>query len=338
MYSYQSPVNKGYIEQRYTDEDIFKHIFKQDIVLKKRMYHAPYRDDEHGTCFFMMYQGKLIFCDFANTVSHFTCYELYAKVYNIKKNLYQHIAEHVIPSNTKSLLKAQNNKKKKVKPKNNNNSGIFVAKQPFTKKDLDYWNKFGITKSQLLKDGVQSVQCIRIVNDDIDITFRINNLCFAYTEWENCIKIYQPLVRKDKKWLTNCKPNAIGGTNTIPNQDKVDSTLIITKSYKDWRVLINANCYSIWLQNEVTLPDRDLLLCYIERFSDIVILFDNDNTGIINAKKCLEFINLPQVRLIFTPYKNNKDSADLFFNKGKDKLVEFLQSNNINFKKNNNGT
>jgi DNA primase len=97
-------------------------------------------------------------------------------------------------------------------------------------------------------------------------------------------------------------------------------------------VLINANCYSIWLQNEVTLPERELLLFYISRFSDIVILFDNDDTGILNANKFSNYLSLPNVRTLFIPYKNIKDSADLFFNKGKDKLVEFLQINNIKFK------
>jgi hypothetical protein len=327
MYSYQSPISRDYVLQRYTQEAIFNHIFNQEIVLKKKIYHAPYRVDENGTCFFRLIGDTILFVDFANDKQHFDCFELYEKMYKCKY-VYQHIINNVKPSNIVSLLNKEGNTIKKPK-KHRTSSGIAVVKQPFTKKDLDYWGKYGITKKQLIQDGVQSVAYIRIVNDDIDITYAVRNLCYAYTEWGNCIKIYQPLARKDKKWITNCKPNNIGGTHTIPNQENIDGTLIITKSYKDWRVLINANCYTIWLQNEVTLPEKLILLDYANRFDDVVILFDNDTTGITNANKLKEYINLSCARLIFSPYKNLKDSSDIFFHKGKKMLEQFLVINQV---------
>jgi len=332
MFDYQSSINRDYILLRYTQEDIFKYILKQEILLKKKCYNAPYRLDNNGTCSLCYYGDVLYFCDFANEQHHFDCFQLYTKVFNLTDDkVYQHILEHVEISDKKTSLSKRTNNNQ-VKKRQKIQSEIAIVKQAFSPKDLSYWMKFGITKKQLQEDGVVSVKYIRVVNEDIDVTYAPKTLCYAYTEWGTCLKIYQPLAKKERKWLTNCKPCSIGGTHTIPNQD-IDETLIITKSYKDWRVLINSNCYSIWLQNEVTLPERELLLEYINRFKDIVILFDNDDTGIKNAKKLQEYIQLDNVRVVFIPFKTIKDSSDLYYHKGQCELIKFLKNNNVIQKK-----
>jgi hypothetical protein len=334
MYSYQSSITKEYILRMYKQEDIFKYILKEEILLKKKCYHAPYRDDIHGTCF-LQYSGTVLyFLDFANdTKTHFNCFELWAKVYKMKESdVYIDITKHIEISKEKNpLVKEQCNNNVKV---SNNatkkfHSQIAIVKQPFTKRDLEYWAKFGITKKQLMEDNVVSVKYVRVVNNDIDITYEPKTLCYAYTEWGNCLKIYQPLAKKERKWLTNCKPNSIGGTHTIPNQTNIDETLIITKSYKDWRVLVNAHCYAIWLQNEVTLPELELLTEFTHRFKDIVIIYDNDDIGIQNANKLQEYLQCDNCRTVFIPFKTLKDPAELYSSKGDDKLVEFLNNNNI---------
>ena len=106
----------------------------------------------------------------------------------------------------------------------------------------------------------------------------VNNIGFAYTEFENDRKkIYQPLNAKTDKWFTNCSANDIGN---IRNLAMSGQNLIVTKSYKDCRVLRNLGFDTIWFQNEGMCPEKKMLKMLSERFENIFVFFDNDSSGL----------------------------------------------------------
>ena len=101
--------------------------------------------------------------------------------------------------------------------------------------------------------------CSYIINDD---------------SWGSRMKGYQPY-SKSLRFFGNVDKDCIGGLWDLDNSD---SDIIITKSYKDWRVLKNRGFQVIWFQNEGMIPDLKLLKGFKHR--TFTILFDNDKAGI----------------------------------------------------------
>src|SRR5690606_21693715 len=126
------------------------------------------------------------------------------------------------------------------------------------------------------------------------------------------------------KWLGNFKANDIGGVKTLPPKgDK----LIITKGYKDYRVLKNYNFNSIWYQSEKIFPSIDVITSIINRFDEVIILFDNDKVGMQYSLKVLDILKVvhPNVRCTFiNPKLNIKDISDLKHKGNKNDFNNFI--------------
>ena len=59
---------------------------------------------------------------------------------------------------------------------------------------------------------------------------------------------------------------------------------MITKSYKDYRVLRNLGVNVTWFQNEGAFPDN--LDDIINDYKDVIVFFDNDFTGLAASETC----------------------------------------------------
>jgi len=93
-------------------------------------------------------------------------------------------------------------------------------------------------------------------------------------------------LRKEFRFITNCGKDDIGG---LPIRRDCD-TIVITKSYKDYRVLTNIGLTVIWLQSETLIP-KEQLNKILENKSKVVIIFDNDRVGIEASLKLKDFID-----------------------------------------------
>src|SRR4029077_4179226 len=84
--------------------------------------------------------------------------------------------------------------------------------------------------------------------------------------------------------------NDVGNYNNLPPEGEL---LIITKSYKDHRVLRNVGYNNvIWFQNEGCIPDRWILNNLVRRFKRIIVLFDSDYSGTMAAIKLCNILNV----------------------------------------------
>lgn len=320
MWNYAPVITKKDVLKEFTQEQIYSYILK-DYITTERKYFAPYRGDKTAGCYFHYYNDVLYFVDFASVITHYTCFSLYSKVFNIGfPYVYRHIMENVIPLNYSCAIIPHTKGKSHHKQKN---TVIDIIPKDFSTNEKNYWKQYGITMDQLREDKVISISHLR-VNDKV---INVEPFGFAYTDFDNQrMKIYQPL-NKSLKWISNCTADDIGNINSLNK----GYFLIITKSYKDCRVIRTLGYNSIWFQNEGMCPNLNKVKELAETFSRIIIFYDNDLTGIRTseqiANKVREFnINVNNVYLPEQLFKQKiKDASDLVKAYGYNTLNEFIK-------------
>jgi hypothetical protein len=347
MYGYKEyiPITTEEILKRVSQKDVFGIIIKKSIIIDKGMatYVAPYRNDNNPDCYFEEYQGKLYFVDFADIDKRpKDCIRLVMRTLSLGfKEALEYINEYF-------SLGLGNSRKvaKKIIVENSYNvedfSKAFKKKRTityiprqFNGKDSAFWGKYEISRQNLIDDGIIPIDLYKSTNRKGEpFTVRPLDIMYAYTEFEgNKVKVYTPRGNKFEKWFTNCNQDDVGSIKHLP--DKGD-LLIISKSYKDCRVIRNQGLNSVWFQNEGMLPNPTIIKNLCKRFKTIIVWFDNDQAGLANGKVVVDYINsiVPKkARLIFLPPKllqeKVKDPSDFIAVKGREELHKFLEEKKL---------
>ena len=340
---------KGYIDRdkilKYiTQEELFEIAFGFYPVELEYITSPNRPEDINPGCWFSYSSsGILRFYDYANQSQYLNiklycmdCFDAIQYKFNLR-NFFQtleFIKNHIILKKSlkpikKTLVVTSNINKRHETCK------ILINPERFLPADEKFWWDFEITIKQLQEDKVFALQGFKIIsNRGGTISSKVESLAYCYTNFKKeRKKIYIPNNEKTKKFFTNCTENDIGEIDKLPEKGK---QLIITKSYKDCRILRNQGIYSIWFQNEGMTPREDLCINLLERFDDIVIFFDNDNAGIKATQKVRSYLNsllINEVRSINLPLfyiKNHiTDPGDLVKNKSILDLKQFLYQNKI---------
>lgn len=324
-------ISRETILEYVSEEEIFELVF--GYLPEEHVYvTSPLRVDNGPGCFFersSSYSGKLRFVDFANDFGKpmdcFDAVQQYFKIPNFYLTL-EFIFERLIKGTNKSA-------ERRIMPhinKSKKRTVILFDTRPFQMRDADCWKRYGISKQNLIVDRVFAVKKYTLLNTKKgDIIQRCHDICYAYTEFEEGRKkLYFPYREGKGRFITNCNKNDIGGLHLLP---LYGSQLIITKSYKDWRVLVNQGKTAIWLQNEGMIPSPEILFPIIKRFNKVIIFFDNDLQGLTASQKLCDLINgefpskatrlwLPEALL----EENISDPSDYYHLKGQSYLQQFL--------------
>lgn len=182
-----------------------------------------------------------------------------------------------------------------------------LNKQPiFIKHDKVYWEQYGISSKELKEDNVQSNRRITFNSKNNPDQFTSLDVTPSYTYlFKNHKKCYQPY--NDIKWLSTCSDEDIWGWDNMTNDD-----LIITKSYKDYRVLKNSGYNTIALQSEGTKIPFDKLL-KLKEIKTKYVLFDNDAAGIKASQMIADFGNSFDSGYIPVTFSEDlpKDASDI---------------------------
>lgn len=210
---------------------------------------------------------------------------------------------------------------------------ITFKARVFDDDDKKFWyDRYGVQKRQLIDDQVFPIIWYRFWSKTKNdwIVIRPRGVAYAYTDFEHGrIKIYCPEADKKHRFLTNCGANDIGSIHKATPLPQ----LVIAKSYKDCRVLRNEGVNAVWFQNEGMVPDMELLQKLVSPYREIILLFDNDYTGMMASQKLTDIIRpmTTIVRATHIPksYQNTKDPADLRHYQGPDELKRFLDLNQI---------
>jgi len=295
QYSSDSINRRGFISKEsilslVSQEDIFKLVFNYTPV-EFEYVTSPMRKDETPQCWFSYHlNGVLYFIDFASTNrTHSDCFNVVQDYFGIP-NFYltlEYVYTHLIqgkaitaPIRVQPIIVKE--VKKKVK--------ILVEARPFNLMDKNFWQPYGIQKKELIQDKVFPFSRFYALNTkNGNVTAQCSDIAYSYNEFKNGKKkLYFPLRKGRHRFITNCGKDDIGGLHSLSQYSK---QLIITKSYKDWRVLKNKGKNVIWFQNEGMFPDKKLLYSIIKQYPQIIILFDNDQAGIYASGRLKDYIN-----------------------------------------------
>lgn len=158
---------------------------------------------------------------------------------------------------------------------------IGIVRQPFTDVDKQYWKQFHISLDTLKKFQVFSIKyflCNRVVRG----TYKENSPMYAY-KVDDKFKIYRPLASKYTKWRTNLTNRNVQGLSEIPKEG--GNLLIITKSLKDVMCLYEMGFNAIAASSETTFIPDEILQSLHDKWKHIVIIYDRDKTGMLEARK-----------------------------------------------------
>lgn len=330
MYGFEDyfDLNKEHILQKVSQKDIFKIVFGRELDLTER-YISPFREkDKSPGCFFEEYEGKLYFKDFADKTTHRDCIDALMEFKNLSYiEALKFICKHYNLSTDSSDYKEV---EEVYKEKNNYQSKellkIDFKIRDFSKNDKRYWSQYLIYPEQLLEDSVHPISSFKIQGKNNN--FYCYGLSYVYTNFsiEGAIKIYSPY-SSTHKWISNTHQDCIGNWNNV---NTTIPTLILSKSYKDCRVLRNLGYKNvIWLHSEKTIPSDRIILDWVFKFKKIIIFYDNDSTGlkggeilkdVINSFKpdCAVQISLPLTTLC-------KDPSDLIKKEGRSDTIKILE-------------
>lgn len=341
MYGYSDSrsLSPEQILDEVTQEEIFQLFINKEIIIDKGVkYLAPYRNDKEEDCYFEEYGDKLYFVDFASVPQSLNWYTFVGKC--IKSSDHYTILNYItielnLGKGNKSLKKITAQKEnttvelKQVKK----DRPITYLPRNFNHKDKHFWGKYNISRANLEEDKVIPISMYQSISR-LGETFTITtfDLMYAYTEFPiGKVKIYKPYGDKLSKWFTNCNQNDVGGTG--PQSGEL---LLITKSYKDYRVVKNIGINSRWFQNEGMFPSVTIIKNLVKGFERVVIWFDNDEVGIKNAKLLVGVINsiIPglatAIHLDTSLLEESiKDPSDLVAKRNEEELKVFAKQNKL---------
>lgn len=336
-------LERGYIDkekilQYVKEEEIFQLVFPE--VTTEYYITSPFREDDHAGCWFEYSpKGELRFVDFGNSeringvnMSNIDCFSA-VMIYFVLGNFYntlEFIKRRLIEGKEleTKVRKVELREKKKVE--------IYIQTRPFDKRDKFYWTNYGISKQNLIVDKVSAIQAYRILNTKYgNMTKKVDGVCYSFNNFPgNKKKLYRPYLKGSKRFLTNCGADDIGEIDSLVESGE---QLVISKSYKDCRVLRNEGLNSVWFQNEGMKPNDRLLVSLSERFENIIVFYDNDKAGIEASIKIRDIINQffpDKATNLYLPEnlresRDITDPSDLYRKMGEKPLQDFLTENKV---------
>lgn len=262
---------------------------ENDNLQLRTTYNSPIRDksdydDSPSFSIFERSRGNDI-CEFKWKDSakniHGNIFELLERMFNID-------SQEVLQLINRDFCILDDSKEVKVnrivsRPAKKSETRIRIKAKEFTKEAYEFWNQYYVTKELLEWKQVKLVEYIWY-SDEQQAPYSIpkGELVFAYPEYNKKYKtwhyqIYSPL-NKDKQYkFRNClRHNMLYGNNHL--EFKTD-TLIITKSNKDILVLKLLGYEAVSPRSETTPIKQKYIDWYKERYSRLVLLYDNDLAG-----------------------------------------------------------
>lgn len=322
-FSFQQEITKELLLEHNNEETYMAYYL--GIPIKKGLFVSPLRVDRKPTCSF--YRGRqLYFKDFATG----ECLS-FENVVMKKYGCNYHEALKIIATDF-GIIDGSKPKVVPIQPifKKEKKTIIQIEAKSFTKEELEWWEQFGITKNILTKYRVYSCKTV-FLNGRIESIYDSKCPSYGYyfgnEEGRELWKIYYPY-RKNFRFIGNIKTTTIQGYNQLPKKSKL---LVITKSLKDCMVLYNLGIAAIAPQSETQFIEDNVLEVLKKRFKHIVLLFDNDPTGLEFTNKIKRKYKWITPMIIPLKYKA-KDISDFYKAYGRDRTIELIKEGIIYLK------
>ena len=317
---FEIPKNKELLLKHNSEETYMENYL--GISIKKGLQINPMRNDKKPTAsFFRNKTNDLIFHDFDGSFygnfisvvmhlfncSYFVALKTIANDFGIieSKGYEKHIAE--VKVSDVSFTEQQST------------SNIQVQIKEFSKKELDWWNGFGISHLTLKKFHVVSCSNSFLNGFYFQSSSEISPMFGYYGGMKDEMelwRIYMP-TKKTYRFLSNWKGSFLQGSKQLPIKG---NNLLITKSMKDVMSLYELNFPSIAPTSENVIISNGQYDRLIKKFPNIIVLMDNDLAGVRGAHKYKKAF--PNIKCVFIKRKYSKDISDMCKKKG---LTHFLE-------------
>lgn len=304
MYSILPTINKEWILERVSQEEIMVRYTGQPIVINAK-FHSPFREDNSPSCvYYYNKQGKLLFRDFGKgrpmDAFEVACTVLRCDFTEVLKRLTDEF--NLLRVERKPAVDDTLELAKKLA-----NEPTTITIEPYTLNgswDMDdagqkFWHKYGVTPKTLKKYKVFQLNQAWC-NEKPIYRYVATSPGFAYWFGGNDYKLYFPL--KDKVRFL-CNTDVVQGESQLPKGGK---HLIITKSLKDVMVFAEYGVPAIAPQSEVHPLTYDYVDDLKQRFGKITLVYDYDYTGVKNTNKMRK-----QFDINYAFVEGAKDISDL---------------------------
>lgn len=276
----------------------------------------PLRTDNTPGAYFEVnpYTDRLELIDWGHSPSHIDSFLFVQKFYNLP-NFYQTLIfiQDNLLFNKQEIKKIDKEEKQRKILEKKDKFQIYIKPRNFISSlDGPVWNKFGIMPNHLTEDKVLAVTEYAFQNAKSNGPFNAITPTYAFTDFEDGRKkLYFPY-KKDRRYITDCVSNDIGGLNFF---NKHATKCIINKGYKEYRISRNVGINNFWLQSEGMIPDDILLASLLENMDEVIVFFDNDSVGIEKGKILTDHINnlfgKKLAHQYYLPLEKGKDLANL---------------------------
>lgn len=316
-------ITEELILSKFSEETIMG--FYLHVPIKKGLFRSPLRNDKNPTCsFYRNRSGQLIFKDFA-TNQHLTYVNVVMTMYNCG----YHEALEIIANDfgiVKNSYLVKNKGKINLNPikiEDKEMSKIQIEMQDFTENELRWWGKYGITLEILKRFDVYSCKHV-FLNDQLFAKSQEHCPIFGYYgkkyQGLELWRIYFPK-RKTFRFITNWMSRKIQGYDQLPKTGKL---LVITKSMKDVMCLYSMGITAIAPNSETQFISDTVLEDLKRRFVNIVVFYDNDETGIAFMNKIKK--QHPELVYTWLPRKLGiKDISDFYKEKGRKATLNLIK-------------
>lgn len=320
-FTFEPKITKEFLLSKNNEETYMAYYLGAPV--NKGLFVSPLRDDKHKTCsYFRGKSGTLYFKDFATG----QCLD-FVNVVMTKYSCSYHEAIRIIAKDfgytTSAPIKTS---AIKIQPKFEGNKQTFIRVEvkDFTEAELKWWNSFGITKEILNKFKVYSCKTV-FLNNYIYAQSAQHSPIYGYyfgkkeniEQW----RIYMPK-RKEFRFIGNVSTKTIQGYKQLPKKGKV---VVITKSMKDVLCLYSLGISAIAPNSETQFVSEKVLEELKQRFEHIVLLYDNDLTGVKFTNKLRK--QYPELIVTLIPRSTGaKDISDHYRLHGRSKTLELIKS------------
>lgn len=310
------PATESNILSKTTEYDIYSYYIGRKVPVNTK-FNSPLRKDDNPS--FGLFVSKktrnLLFKDQGTGVVG-NCFKFVQLLYGL--STYKEALNKINEDLSLGLLERSSIGVVVRDKYNPSRTRMAVKKKNFNDFDLKYWYKFGITRETLRKFNVFPIKKLW-VNDAVHKFFYSKREPMYAFRIYNKFKIYRPLSPHSDRFLGNCNKYDVQGLQQL--EDKGD-TLVITKSMKDVMVLYELGFNAVAPNSESSVLPRSIMSNLRSRFDNIIVLYDNDNTGIngmIKMKKTY------RVKCVFIPKRYGvKDISDFFSKYGFEESLNLL--------------
>ena len=326
--SLQPNVTKDFILSKINQESIMQYYTGLDVSSKKLML-SPFRNDHKVTCSFYKSKSDILYLhDFA-TNEHINCFQIVMKKFNV--NYYE--ALDIIAKDFGLIEGTHSNKTAPIiiQPlKETESARIQVQIKKYSNKELEWWKQFGISVKTLKKFHVFSIEHV-FLNGELKFTSSDKCPIYGYyfgkdkngnEKW----KCYFP-TRDSSRFLNNLSKKVLQGYHQLP---KTGEILVITKSMKDVCALYEFGIPAVSPNSETLFLDDKKLEEFKQRFKHILVIYDNDKTGLHNMWIIRK--KHPELNYFWMPWYLAKDFTDSIKLVGVENMKEYIDEFMSNYK------